>query len=533
MKISLVANAYPPHFIGGAEIAAHRQALELIRQGHELSCFCGYSDPALPPYAAWREDVDGVSVTRVNVPAERFGPDQNFANVVVDSLFGDFLEKQAPDVVHFHNMPGLSLGMFDVCAQRALPSMVTFHDHWGFCLRNTLIRPGELRLCPDWTEHQACLASARYEGQRIPTFMRADYVRLKLHQAGVFHFPSAYLMSAYEAAHFDMARARRHTYGIEAHWFSPLPEVRRSGPIRVAFVAYLGRHKGPDVLMRAIEKLEAADLLQAFEFGIYGHGELQGELEAWVARRGWGERVRVHGKLENAQMQAVYRDADLMVNCSLWPENEPVTILEALASGTPVVASRIGGNIELVREGENGWCYAPGSVDELAGILSRIADDPVAVFDRREDARRSVADRTIDSYGRFALSTYAELKVATADDLPSIIAVACENFDSVNFDALWRTSKVGYWASAEWVPVEALKSDSELGAVAVLLSLDGRAPEQATVRLSPETPVVVLGDEVGSWIERFTRVTKVDDLTSLQELSRQWGEQVGGGERRA
>ena len=140
MRIALVANAYPPHFVGGAEIAAHRQAVELVRRGHALSAFCAWSNDSEPAYDVTLHVVDGVAVTRVNVPGYRFEAQRNFANGVVDALFARFLERERPDAVHFHNLPGLSLGLLDVAEAAGIPAVVTFHDHGGFCLRNALVR---------------------------------------------------------------------------------------------------------------------------------------------------------------------------------------------------------------------------------------------------------------------------------------------------------------------------------------------------------------------------------------------------------
>lgn len=521
MKIMLVANAYPPHFIGGAEIAAHRQAVELVGRGHELSCFCAYSDPVREAYAYSVENVDGVTVRRVNVPANRFGAEENFANPVVDQLFRDFLAEIAPEVVHFHNLPGLSLGLLDVCEDADLPSMVTFHDHWGFCLRNTLVREGETRVCPDWSECHVCLGSALMDGVRIPTFIRTDFIRLKLHKARLFHFPSQYLQDAYEKAFFDTRRAVRHTYGLSPTWFEPPLPSERSDRIRCAFVGYFGAHKGPQVLMAALELLEARGILSRLQVDLFGHGVMEAELRDWIARRGWEGRVAVRGRVDNAGMAAVYRGADVMLNCSLWPENEPVTILESLASGTPVIATRLGGNIELVRDGENGWLYDPASPEALAAVMERVAGDREKLAAARPRARDSVADKTLKSYGDFALDAYASMRGKRAV-LPSLIA-ATDIDASSDFAALWRASKTGYWSRAEWVRAEALHGPAEQAAVVAAIALDGGLPRAFRDAPLSATPVVVVGEPRprGSGLggrEGVMRVEGLDELTSLGDF---------------
>jgi glycosyltransferase involved in cell wall biosynthesis len=515
MRIALVANAYPPWFIGGAEIAAHRQAVELVRRGHALSCFCAWSNPSQPAYDVTLHEVDGVAVTRINVPGFRFEADRNFANGVVDALFARFLERENPQVAHFHNLPGLSLGLLDVAEAAGAPSMVTFHDHWGFCLRHTLVRAGEARVCPDWDGCEVCLPAADLDGAPLPTFMRTSLVRTKLHKADRFHFPSAYLMAAYGAAGFDLERARRHTYGVAPDWFAGEAARAPRRPLEVAFVAYLGPHKGPDVLLDALERVEAAGRLEALRVGFHGGGALEGEIAARIARQGWEGRVVLHGKRSPGEIMAVFRAADLMVNCSLWPENEPVTLLESLACGTPVVATAMGGNLELVRQGVNGWLTPAGDAQALAARLIALADAPEALAALRPGARASVADRTLGAYADFAEATYAELQPVPAQRLPSIVAVADDPQCPVDGAALKRVARMGAWADAEWLPAEALRGPAERGAVRAVVAFGGALEGEARAAAQGGVPAFAVGRRGLAALGGAPDLRYVPDLAAL------------------
>ncbi len=70
----------------------------------------------------------------------------------------------------------------------------------------------------------------------------------------------------------------------------------------------------------------------------------------------------------------LFRAADVALLTSAW-ENLPHTVLEALAAGTPVVATAVGGVPEVVREGENGLLVAAGDVEAIAGALARLLGD--------------------------------------------------------------------------------------------------------------------------------------------------------------
>jgi glycosyltransferase involved in cell wall biosynthesis len=488
MRIALVSNAYPPFFIGGAEIAAHRQAVELTRSGDTVGCFCGISDPARQPYAVSEEDVDGVFVWRLNVPAENFQAVRNFSNAKVDEQFDRFLDYFRPEIVHFHNVPGLSLGMMDVCERRSIPSVVTFHDHWGFCLRNTLTRERNHEICQSTSECHLCLPHAEAFGIEMPTFMRPDMVRYKLHKASAFHFPSEYLRGAYTRENFDALRSSRHTYGIRDEWFQLVEHPEVGHPVKVVFVAYIGRHKGPDTLLEAFGLLQQRGLSDAFVIDIYGDGDQRAVVEQEVAARGWGDRVRVRGKLDIASMLTVYRDADVMLNCSRWPENEPVTILESLASGVPVIATRIGGNTELVQDGLNGWTFSPGDAAELADILVGIAQRPDKLVAMKRNARNTVADRTIGSYVNFARNLYANAKSLPLPELPSVLAV-CGDLKRFNWEDLRAVRYSGYWASCEWLWEKFIVTPRDMSAISAVLSLDGQIDPALAAELPLDTPI--------------------------------------------
>ena len=89
------------------------------------------------------------------------------------------------------------------------------------------------------------------------------------------------------------------------------------------------------------------------------------------------KRVRFLGPLPREDVLKVFRAADAALLTSAW-ENLPHTVLEALAVGTPVVATAVGGVPEVVRDGENGLLVAPGDLDGLAEAIRRVsADEPL------------------------------------------------------------------------------------------------------------------------------------------------------------
>ncbi|MDO8599244.1 MAG: glycosyltransferase, partial [bacterium] len=87
----------------------------------------------------------------------------------------------------------------------------------------------------------------------------------------------------------------------------------------------------------------------------------------------------VRGRLDSDGVQRAIAEVDVLVVPSLCAENQPSAILEAFAAGVPVVASRVGGIPELVRDGETGFLTDPGSVEDLIRVLRLCIEDPKRV----------------------------------------------------------------------------------------------------------------------------------------------------------
>src|SRR5207248_8384240 len=109
-------------------------------------------------------------------------------------------------------------------------------------------------------------------------------------------------------------------------------------------------------------------------------------LTALAARRAPG-LVRFHGRLDKAEVLALFRAASVVAVPSRWFENQPMTVLEAFACGVPVVASDLGGLSELIDPGIDGDLVPPDDPDALAGALAAIAARPDTAMAMGHNAR--------------------------------------------------------------------------------------------------------------------------------------------------
>ena len=87
-------------------------------------------------------------------------------------------------------------------------------------------------------------------------------------------------------------------------------------------------------------------------------------------------RIHLHGRFENRDVAAIVAGLDLLIVPSNWYEVGPLTIMEAFAVGTPVIAAALGNMADLVHDGVDGLHFRPDDAADLARQLRRIRDDP-------------------------------------------------------------------------------------------------------------------------------------------------------------
>jgi len=184
-----------------------------------------------------------------------------------------------------------------------------------------------------------------------------------------------------------------------AAWPVRLRTLPARGPVRALCVASLEEKKGHRVLLRALA--HAGGELDRVELDLVGPGPLRAELETLARSLGLVDRVRFHGALPEPEVAALLDRADLFVLASIversgFMEGIPVALMEALAAGVPVVATRLSGIPELVRDEDTGLLAEPGDAASLRAAVERAITDPAAAR-RRAAAGRELVEREFDA----------------------------------------------------------------------------------------------------------------------------------------
>lgn len=404
LRILICSNLFPPHVMGGAELVAYQYAKSLRDLGHDVRIFSGrLRGGVLTSYRSKIKRGEFYTTWVDLAPHDLSGDQWNFRNPNVLEAFRRALHEFSPDIVHFHNLVGLSVQMIDECHTRRIPTVMTLHDYWGICFKNTLIK-NDGSLCTQGGFD--CLGCRAILGRDrpMPSPVRNAHILLSLRKIDRFIAPSHYLAERYAANGIPAEWMTVLRYGVEVDRFRP---VRKSNDVlTLGFIGYLGKHKGLDVLLRALSLVKEVANVRLL---VVGDGEAAGPLKELCRDLHLDASVSFYGRVENRRIPAIHEKIDVLVAPSVWPENSPVTIAEAMASGIPVIASALGGNRELVEDGVTGFLVPAGDSRALAECIRRLWAQPELREEMGQRARRKIQGFSIQQQVNLLLSVYQAL----------------------------------------------------------------------------------------------------------------------------
>jgi glycogen synthase len=199
--------------------------------------------------------------------------------------------------------------------------------------------------------------------------------------------------------------------GVDPDLFHPPAVIRTPGPVRFLSVARLIQRKNLSVLLDAWSRLER----RRYRLEIVGSGPQSAALRERVTELGLDDEVTFAGAMDHAALAHRYRAADVF---ALTPTSESFgnVFAEAMASGLPVVGSRVGGIPEYVTHLQNGLLVAPENPAELAAALATLGEDSALRHRMAEANRRKALDELRWSV---AASRYLEIYESLTARAPS------------------------------------------------------------------------------------------------------------------
>jgi glycosyltransferase involved in cell wall biosynthesis len=412
MRLLLAVHAFPPRSTAGVEVYTLRLAQALQQRGHTVQVLTAVHDLSEAPATLRQRRQEGIDVAEVVSVHHRGTLEATYADPALAAAAEVAIATFRPQCVHVQHLLNLSTGLLAAARRHGAKVVSTLHDYWLSCPRDGLRMRSDLSLCTvvDHRVCAACLAESPYltpplqrgaaavarstrlgrhlhrihdkaprltetvlglirraspRGEDLASAMdvRAERLRATLAHVDLWLAPTSF--AAERAAEFGVPRARLRVvpYGAVLGPTRPRPAGPRR---RLGFIGTVAPHKGVHVLVDAFRGLDAPEA----SLDVHGSLTVQPDYASALKRAaGADPRIRFHGPFPEGTQQEILAGLDALVVPSVWWENSPLTALEALAAGVPVVASATGGVPEIIPPGA-GALVPPGDVAALRSALA-------------------------------------------------------------------------------------------------------------------------------------------------------------------
>jgi glycosyltransferase involved in cell wall biosynthesis len=413
MKIALVNNNY--FMLGGSERVLFDDQRALEAAGHEVRPFAhqdernnATSSSVYFPNAASYSTASGAGLLMAAFDV--------VYSSVVGKAFRAFLDDFKPDVIHCHNIYGrLTTAVLDEAKRHRIPLVMTVHDLKLVCPAYLGLRQGKpCMLCQDggywrclrWKCHkQSRAASLVYTVESYFNRFAGKYDSVSR-----FLCPSRFMQNALISSGIAAERTAYHPNALPLDQYIPQFELGE-------YVLYAGRLSAEKGIWTMLSAFEQAKI----PLRIAGTGQLEVELCSRIHERALN--VQMEGYCTGDRLAQLYSNSAFTVVPSEWYENASMSVLESFAYGKPVLAADIGGNQELVADGETGRLFPHGSVERLTATASEMWANRDETYKMGKSARQLV-----------------ERRFSQEQRLSALLAIYADVGGCVPLEGLWNKS---------------------------------------------------------------------------------------------
>ena len=308
------------------------------------------------------------------------------------------LKKDRPTVVHIHGVyPMFSPSVLVACRREGVPVVMTVHNHNLTCPTWYHLYKGRAcEVCEGGHEYRCVLKNCRNNILESTAYALRSSVARRFR---LFHDNVSVLIALTPFAKGKLLQAGFREGQVVV---VPNPASVKNIPANstpgeyVAFAGRISPEKGVDTL------LAAAAQLSGVPFKVAGDGPVLSEMKARAPRN-----VEFLGRLGSDKLPEFYEKSRLVVVPSVCLEQFPMVVLEAMARGLPVIASRIGGLPGIVEEGVTGSLFQPGNPVALIHEVRRLWEDPLLCSQMGRAGRQKVLrEYTEDTYFQNLMAVY-------------------------------------------------------------------------------------------------------------------------------
>lgn len=354
MKVVLISNLFKPYNRGGAERIVELMAKGFNQIGDDVQIIT-----ASPNLSYSCEINDNLRIHRIFHGNIFFYPNGHKYNVIFRTLWRlidtvnfytaykvrSILEKIKPDVVITHNLVGFGLLVPYLLKKLGIKHIHILHDVQLFEASGALYLKNTNSLYSSLNKIYSFITRK--------LFTSTQYIIS----------PSQWLLTEYQKRGF-FKNAQAHVLqnpiqleGMEVH--SQKNVIQKT----ITFVGQIEDHKGIEILLKAFQEIRHNNIV----LNIIGDGSRYEALKEIYAH----ENIKFLGRVISDKVATILKDSYVTIVPSICAENSPTVIYESLNSGTPIIASKIGGIPELINS-DIGYLVEPGNVSELASALERV-----------------------------------------------------------------------------------------------------------------------------------------------------------------
>lgn len=370
MKVLFISNLYPPNVVGGYEVLCCEVATEFARRGHEVtvltSCYGG-EESALPGQeihqalrlVVGRTIYDGFS-----------GPDHLRARLDEQNAaaLNRIVEQNRPDAVFCWNLYGLGKRFGDALVETGQPVAVMLTDNWLASMMNPDFVGRYFRDYVYGSRLADPLPEPEFKAPQMPANISAI-------------FGANFMRDFYAASDVRFARSVVVHNGVglspASETFHP-PRAVLDGPVRLLFAGRVVEIKGAHTAVAALGLLARQHPQIDWRLSIVGDSRdapYLDRLRALAEEAGCADRVAFADRVPAEELDGLFHSHDVYLFPSLY-EPFSLTLIHALASSIPTVASTAGGNVEIVEDGVSGLLFPTGDAEGLARAVARLVEEP-------------------------------------------------------------------------------------------------------------------------------------------------------------
>lgn len=424
MRILIISNLYPPNVIGGYERLCFEVTEGLAAQGHEMTVLTSRFGGKVADYPDQRilRELDLLTGPDIYTPFPG-GPEER-ARINQSNLetLERVLDEVRPDVVFSWNLFFLDASMLNHLEQSRFRTVVMLTDNWLLVMRNgafvadffrdyvhgpqVFVPPPEPALPPPAPPR----SFLRRLGDRLlgrqpspaPAAPAAADTRLEA------IFGAGFMRDLYAAGGSRFGRHRIIHNGVKQTAYVGATIVDRSrlvtpGTLRLLFAGRLVDLKGAHTAVAALPLLDPSAIgVDRIELTILGDAQdaaYMDQLHAAIADNPRQADIILRPAVREEALFELFSEHDIYLFPSLY-EPFSLTLIHALACGIPTVASRTGGNPEIVTDGDSGLLFRKGDPADLAQVVTRLARDPALRLRVAERGQKAAAGFTFEKMVR-------------------------------------------------------------------------------------------------------------------------------------